>query len=70
MTFHEFVIAVDGYAEARGMPVPKTHKAERVLVKRHFSHLAGPCNDLYGPGVEGRYCKGYDMTKKAWCKAA
>ena len=70
MTFYEIVIAVDGYAEERGLPVPKTHMARRVLVRRHFPHLVGPYNDLYGLSLEGRYYKGYDMAEKAWCKAA
>ena len=70
MVFYEIVIAVDGYAEAEGMPVPKTHKARRVLVKRHFPHLVGPYNDLYGLSLEGRYYKGYDMTETAWREAA
>ena len=62
MMFYEIVIAVDGCAEARGLLVPKTHMARRVLVTRHFPRLAGPYNDLYGLSLEGRHYKGYDMT--------
>ena len=70
MMFYEIVIAVDGYAEARGMPVPKTHAARRAIVKRHLPHLAGPYNDIYGLSLRARYYNGYAMTERAWCKAA
>ena len=44
---------MDGYAEAGGMPVPKTHKAGHVLTERHFLHPAGPHSGLR-PGLGGK----------------
>ncbi len=70
MMFHEIVIAVDGYAEIRGIPVPKTHKARRAIVRRHLPHLAEQYNDLYTLSLIARYYDGYDMTEKAWREAA
>ena len=69
MMFYEIVIAVDGYAELRGMPVPKSHRARQTLVERHLPHLAESYYDLYGLSLEAKYCQGYDMTENAWCKA-
>ncbi len=37
MMFYEIVIALDGYAEARGLSTPKNHKAGRAIVERHLS---------------------------------
>ena len=70
MMFYEIVIVLDGYAEARGLPTPKNHKARRALVKRHLPHLAGLYGDLYGLSLEARYYDGYVMTEKEWCEAA
>ncbi len=70
MMFYEIVIAVDGYAEAGGMPSPKSHRERRAVVRRHLPHLAKPYNDLYGPSLKARYYEGCDMTEKAWREAA
>ena len=70
MMFYDIVIAVDGYAEMRGMPAPKTHAARRAVVKRHLPHLTTLYNDLYGMSLIARYCEGYTMTEYAWCEAA
>ena len=65
----EIVIILDGYAEMRGMPAPKKHRARRALVKHHLSHLAEMCNGLYGLGLEARHCNRCGMTEKEWRKA-
>ncbi len=70
MMFYEIVIAVDRYADARGMPVPKTHGARRAVVRRHLPRLVKPYNDLYGLSLVARYCDGYAMTEMSWRKAA
>ncbi len=70
MMFYEIVIAVDGYAELRGIPVPETHTARRAIVRRHLPHLAEQYNDLYGLSLKARYYEGCDMTEKAWFEAA
>ena len=70
LMFYEIVIAVDGYAEIRGIPVPKSHKERRAIVKRHLPHLADQYDDLYGLSLEARYYNGYDMTETGWRKAA
>lgn len=70
MMFHEIVIAIDEYAEMRGMPTPRSHKARRALVKRHLPHLVEPYGDLYGLSLTARYYKGYAMTKKDRLRAA
>lgn len=69
LMFYEIVIAVDGYAEIRGIPVPKNHAARSALVKRHLPYLADMYNGLYGLSLEARYYDGYSMTEKAWRKA-
>ena len=68
--FCETVIAVDGYAELRGVPAPKSHNARRAIVRRHLPHLADPYEELYGLSLEAKYSNGYAMTEKAWRKAA
>ena len=70
MMFYEIVIVLDGYAEARGLPTPKNHKARRALVKRHLPHLVDFYDDLYSMSLEARYYNGYDMTEKEWRAAA
>ena len=70
MMFYEIVIALDGYAEARGIPTPKNHKARRAIVERHLPLLADFYNDLYSLSLEARYYNGYDMTEKEWREAA
>ncbi len=70
MMFCEIVIALDGYAEKRGLPTPKNHKSRRALVKRRLPHLAGLCGGLYGLSLEARYYDGYVMTEKEWREAA
>ena len=70
MVFYEIVIALDGYAGVRGMPVPKSHRERRALVRRHLPHLVDPYEELYGLSLKARYYKGYAMTEKAWRKAA
>ena len=68
--FYEIVIALDGYAEARGMPAPKSHRERRAIVRRYLPHLAKPYDDLYGLSLVARYYKGYAMTETAWYEAA
>ena len=70
MMFYEIVIAVDGYAEARGMPVPKTHGARRAIVGRHLLRLAKPYGGLCGQSLKAGYYDGYSKTERAWRKAA
>ena len=70
MMFYDIVIAVDGYAEMRGIPVPKNHKARRAVVGRHLPHLAELYNGLYSLSLVARYYDGYAMTENAWCAAA
>ena len=52
MMFYEIVIAVDGHAEARGLPVPKTHGARRAIVRRRLPRLAKQYAGLYGPSLK------------------
>ena len=68
--FCEIVIALDGYAEAGGMPVPKSHRARRAIVRRHFPRLAETYDGLYTLSLTARYYNGYAMTKMMWRKAA
>lgn len=70
MMFYEIVIALDGYAEARGLPTPKNHKARRAIVERHLPLLVDFYNDLYTLSLNARYYNGYDMTEKEWRAAA
>ena len=70
MMFYDIVIAVDGYAEMRGGPVPKNHKARRAVVERHLPHLVDLYDDLYTLSLVARYYDGYAMTENAWCEAA
>ena len=70
LVFYDIVIAVDGYAEIKGMPVPKSHEARRFLVERYLPHLVDPYDDLYSLSLKARYYKGYTMTEKAWFEAA
>ena len=70
MMFYEIVIAVDGYAEMRGMQVPETHIARRAIVRRHLPRLLDLYDDLYGLSLKARYYEVYDMTEMAWRKAA
>ena len=70
MMFYDIVIAVDGYAEMRGIPAPKNHKERRAVVRRHLPHLAEMYNVLYSLSLVARYCDGYTMTENAWCEAA
>ena len=70
MMFYEIVIAVDGYAEARSMPVPKTHGAGRAVVGRHLPRLAKPYGGLCGQSLKAGHYDGYSMTGRAWRKAA
>lgn len=70
LTFCEIVIAVDGYAELRGVPAPKTHNARRAIVRRHLPRLADSYEELYGLSLEARHSNGYAMTEKAWREAA
>ena len=70
MLFYEIVIALDGYAELRGMPAPQNHKARRAIVRRHLPHLAEPYNALYALSLEARYYDGYDMTESEGRRAA
>ena len=70
MLFYEIVITVDWYAETRGIPVPKNHKARCFLIKRHLPHLAEMYNNLYGLSLEARYYKGYTMTENEGREAA
>jgi len=46
MMLYEIVIVLDGYAEARGMPAPKNHKARRAIVRRHLPRPADFYNGL------------------------
>ena len=68
--FYEIVIAVDGYAEIRGMPAPTNHKARRALVERHLPHLLDPYDDLYALSLEARYYDGYNMAESEGRRAA
>ena len=70
MMFYDTVIAVDGYAEMRGIPVPRIHKARRAVVERHLPHLVDLYDDLYTLSLVARYYDGYAMTENAWCEAA
>ena len=64
MMFYEIVIAPDGYAEARGLPTPRNHKARRAIVEWHLPLLADLCNELYALSLEARCYNGYVMTEK------
>ena len=66
MMFYEIVIILDGHAEARGMPAPKSHKTRRAIARRHLPRLADFYNGLYSMSPEARYCNGYGMTEKEW----
>ena len=70
MMFYDIVITVDGYAELRGMPAPRSHRERRALVERHLPYMVDPYEELYSLSLEGRYYKGYAMTEKAWREAA
>ena len=70
MLFYEIVIAVDGYAEIRGMPAPTNHKARRAPVERHLPHLAEMYNDLYALSLEAGYYDGYNMAECVGRRAA
>ena len=70
MMFYEIVAAVDWYAEARGMPAPKSHRERRAIVRRYLPHLLDPYDDLYGLSLIARYYKGYAMTEMSWLEAA
>ena len=70
MMFYEIVIVLDGYAEARGLPTPKNHKARRAIVERHLPLLADFYDDLYTLSLEARYYNGYVMTEKEGGEAA
>lgn len=50
--------------------VPKSHRARRAIVKRHFPRLAETYDGLYTLGLTARYYNGYVMAKKTWRKAA
>ena len=69
MVFYEIVIAVDWYAEARGMPAPKSHREGRAVVRRHLPHLLDSYDGLYGLSLKARYYKGYAMTEMSWYEA-
>ena len=70
MMFYEIVIAVDWYAEARGMPAPKSHRERRALVRRYLPRLLDSYDGLYGLSLKARYYKGYAMTEMSWYEAA
>ena len=70
MMFYDIVITVDGYAEMMGKPAPRSHRERRALVERHLPYMVDPYEELYSLSLEGRYYKGYAMTKKAWHEAA
>ena len=70
MMFYDTVIAVDGYAEMRGIPVPRNHNARRAVVERHLPHLVDLYDGLYTLSLVARYYDGYAMTENAWCEAA
>ena len=61
--FCEVVIAVDGCAEASGMPAPKSREGRRAIAKRRLPHLADQYGDLYGPSTEARHCNGHGMAE-------
>ena len=60
---YEVVTALDGYAEKRGLPVPKNHNARSALVARHLPHFANPYDDLYGLSLTARCYERYIMTE-------
>ena len=68
--FYEIVIALDGYAELKGIPAPQNHRARRAIVGRHLPHLVEPHNALYALSLEARYYNGYTMTESEGRKAA
>ena len=70
LMFYEIVIILDGYAEARGMPTPKSHKARRSVVERHLPHLLDQYDDLCTLSLDARYYKGYAMTESEGRRAA
>ena len=70
LMFYEIVIALDGYAEMRGIPVPKSHKARRAIVERHLPHLIVPYDGLYGLSLVARYHCGYAIGEGEGRKAA
>ena len=69
MMSHDVVIAAGGYAEAGGMPAPKSRGARRAAAGRRLPLLpdlrGGPC----ALGLEAGYYKGYAMTKSAGRRA-
>ena len=70
LMFYEIVIILDGYAEARGMPTPKSHKERRSVVERHLLHLLDMYDGLYALSLSARYYKGYAMTESEGRRAA
>ena len=70
MMFYEIVIALDGYAELRGMPAPQNHKERRAIVRRHLPHLVEPYDALYALSLAARYYDGYAMTESEGRRAA
>ena len=70
LMFYEIVIILDGYAEARGTPTPKSHRARRSVVERHLPHLLDTYDDLYTLSLDARYYDGYDMTANEGRRAA
>ena len=68
--FYEIVIILDGYAEARGMPAPKSRKARRAVVRRHLPRLVDFYDGLHALSLEARYYKGYAMTEGEARRAA
>lgn len=70
MTFCKIMIALDGYAEARGLPTPKNHKAGRAIVERHLPLLADFYDELYALSPDARCYNGYAMTERGGGEAA
>ena len=70
LMFYEIVIILDGYAELRGMPAPRSHAARRSIINRHLPHLVEIYEGLYGLSVTARYHNGYAMTEDAGLEAA
>ena len=68
--FYGIVIALDGYAAAKGHPAPKSHRERRAVVRLHLPHLVNPYDTLYSLSLNARYHRGYAMTEKSWSEAA
>lgn len=70
LMFYGIVTAIDGYAELKGVPVPKNHNARHNLVERHHSYHLDLYSGPYGQSLIARYSDAYTMTENEGLGAA